>query len=483
MNLYLFTFDARAYLLVFLAFCANCIFLYFYNPHYHFTLTQLHGQVGYNINTYGSVHINPALTKAMDTQRCAQGCLIDYTGVNEKQFQEPSQPFVTNDTIGYGLVLGALWKVTKSFSFIDVQVLQILIFSLLMLLFYRIVFILFGSAQIAFWASIVHLFYFPLIAMNVQPSRDIWAYYGIVILLYGLLSYIFENRSIGLLAVCGIGFSICQFVRPSVFLALITLSSVFILYGLVHRALVKKIARMLSVLVITNIICFWVPFMAYNKVSYNRYFVGPVGLDLLEGLGEFPNRWGYKLDDIWASEYICTKYNVPPGTPEFDDKAKEEFSNAFKQEPHTYFFNIVKRIPGLLLPGLPWIFYTASPYGTAVSWSEKVHVIINSWNLFLDFIMRHVYIRIYILFGYLGILMLLLQRRYWIFAILFGGVVLGGLGKLPSHIEYRYIVPYYWVFGVFATYAFAYLSCFIKNILLCSSYKNDMFKYGVDSYE
>lgn len=464
MKIFCFKLDVRVYLLVLFAFCMNCIFLYFYNPEYHFTLTQLHGQVGYNINTYGSVNINPVLTKTMDDQRCAQGHLIDYNRVNAQQFENPSKPFVTNDTIGYGLILGALWKITRSFSFIDVQLFQILIFSLLMLLFYRIIFMLFGSAQIAFCASIAHLFYFPLIAMNVQPSRDIWAYYGIIILLYGMLSYLFEHRSLWLLSVCGIGFSICQFVRPSVFLALFTLGAVLLMYELVRRAPLKKITLMLGVLVAANVICFWVPFMAYNKISYNRYFVGPVGLDLLEGLGEFPNRWGYKLDDIWASDYICKKYNVPPGTPEFDDKAKEEFSGAFTQEPATYFVNIFKRIPGLLLPGLPWIFYTSSPYGEGLSWKEKIRKVLNSSDFAIDFLLRHVYIRLYLLLGYVGMVLLFLQRRDWVLGLLVCGVVLGGLGKLPSHIEYRYIVPYYWVFGVFAAYAVCYfIACLAKG--------------------
>lgn len=452
----------KPYLLVFLAFFINIIFLYFYNPQYHFTLTQLHGQVGYNINAYGSIGINPEITKKMDDQRCAKGTLIDYDCVNPHEFQAPTKPFVTNDTIGYGLVLGALWKLTNSFSFNDVQWLQIFIYSLLMLLLYQIVLLLFGSAQMAFGACLAHLLFFPLIAMNVQPVRDVWAYYGVVILVYGMVQYLFNYASLWRLLMCGIGFSACQFVRPSVFLALLTLSCVFFIYGLVHRALIKKIISMLAILVFANMLCFWVPFVTYNKTNYDRYFVGPVGLDLLEGLGEFPNRWGYKLDDIWASDYICTKYNVLPGTPEFDDKAQEEFNQAFKQEPLTYVVNIFKRLPGLMLPGLPWIFYTASPYTGASSWQEKLQSIMQSKDLMIDFLLRHIYIRLYLLIGYIGAIMLLMQRRYFVVALLFGGIVLGGLGKLPSHIEYRYVVPYYWVFGLCAAYA----GKFFKNYFL-----------------
>lgn len=457
-----------SFLLVPLAFAINLVFLYFYNPQYHFTLTQLHGQIAYNINTYKSVAINPEFTKKMDDKRRTQGMLIDYDCIDEKEFQLPTKPFVTNDTIGYGLVLAALWKLTDSFSFKDVQWLQILIFSLLMILLHRIIFMLFGSATIAFWACIAHLFFFPIIAMNVQPGRDIWAYYGVIILLYGMLSYCFENSSLWRLLLCGIGFGICQFIRPSVFFAFLTLSFVFLVYSLVQCTMLKKISIMLTIVSFTNFLVFWAPFMAYNKISYGRYFVGPVGLDLLEGLGEFPNTWGYKLDDIWASDYICKKYKVDPGTPEFDDKAHEEFDSAFKQEPMTYFVNIFKRLPGLILPGLPWIFYAQSPYGDCVDAYEKITNILSSLDLFIDFLVRHVYIRLYLLLGYLGLVLLLVQRRYWIVALLIG-VLLGGLGKLPSHIEYRYLVPYYWVFGIFGAYALMMSKKYLFKIRCCSS--------------
>jgi 4-amino-4-deoxy-L-arabinose transferase-like glycosyltransferase len=407
------------------------------------------------------VNINPELTKTMDSERQKKGHLIDYNQIDQTQYDVPTQPFVTNDTIGYGLILGAMWKITGSFSFADVQWLQIILFSLLMLALYGIVLILFGSAQIAFWACIAQLFFFPILAMNVQPSRDIWAYYGVIILLYGVLRYLFDHLSLWLLIVCGAAFGVCQFVRPSVFLVLITISGVLFLYGLMHKAYLKKILLTIGILMSTNIFCFWAPFMAYNKIAYDRYLVGPVGLDLLEGLGEFPNRWGYKLDDIWAADYICNKYQVQGGTPEFDDKAKEEFVQAFHQEPSIYFINILKRLPGLILPGLPWIFYTQSPYGDGSLW-QKVTAIMQSRTLFIDFMTRHVYIRLYLLLGYAGMVLLFIQRRYWIISVLLAGVLLGGLGKLPSHIEYRYVVPYYWVFALFAAYA---MHSFGKKIL------------------
>ena len=81
-------------------------------------------------------------------------------------------------------------------------------------------------------------------------------------------------------------------------------------YGLVHRAQFKKIIGMLIMVVLVNLCCFWGPFFAYNKTFYDRYFVGPIGQDLLEGLGEFPNQWGYQLSDTWFASYITEKYGL-----------------------------------------------------------------------------------------------------------------------------------------------------------------------------
>lgn len=462
------TFDIKMHsrslmILFFLALGVNFAFLYYHNPYYYYTMTQLHGQVGYNLNHYHSAHLNPKLTAYMDQQKADSKLLVDYDQVDPTHFDAPSQPFIINDTIGYGVVLGLLWKLTGSFKFIDIQLLQIFIFSLMMIPLYHVAYLLFKDPRIAFLCCIAQLFYFPIIAMNVQPVRDIWAYYGIVLLLYGMVAYIFERRSWWFLMLCAIGFSICQYIRPSVFFALLTISFVMLCYGLAYRAQLKRTIGMLAMVALTNACCFWMPFFAYNQTYYNRYFVGPVGQDLLEGLGEFPNPWGYKLSDEWFANYITQKYGLISGTPEFDEKGQQEFKEIYKNNPSIFYINILKRIPGIITPGLPWIYYTISPYGDGLSAREKLTVALSSWKMFLDFIARHVYIRIFLILGYIGMLLALWRRRYFAVALLMIGVVCGGLGKLPSHIEYRYIVPYYFAFSFFVGYLIHALIAYIKK--------------------
>ena len=138
-------------------------------------------------------------------------------------------------------------------------------------------------------------------------------------------------------------------------------------------------------------------------------------------------------------------------------KGQEEFAQIYKKDPSIFYLNICKRIPDIVLPGLPWIFYISSPYGVDLNTYKKLKVALSSWNMFLDFLIRHVYIRLFLFLGYVGILYALFWKHYFgvYYLSLCGG---GGLGKLPSHIEYRYIVPYYFVFSFFVGYLAVYLN-------------------------
>jgi len=201
-------------------------------------------------------------------------------------------------------------------------------------------------------------------------------------------------------------------------------------------------------ILLLHIVFFWVPFIAFNKYTYNRYFVGPVGQDLFEGLAEFKNPWKFQYGDEWISEYIYKKYNLSYGTPEFDDKAKEEFLAAIFQQPLFFIKTLVWRFPQIILPGLPWIYHRDSPYPDGINFYQKIVYSFQSLSGFFDFIFRHVYIRLFIFLGYLGILYCFWDKKYFPLLILLT-VLVSGLGKFPSHIEYRYLIPSYWIFTFF----------------------------------
>ena len=107
-----------------------------------------------------------------------------------------------------------------------------------------------------------------------------------------------------------------------------------------------------------------------NYYNYNRLFVGPIGQDLIEGLGEFSNPWNFKLSDVWVKN-IVTRGGEVYGTPKGDDIALQLFKKAYNENPWLYYRNIINRIPQVFLPGLPWIYYKNSPYGIAKNTCNK----------------------------------------------------------------------------------------------------------------
>lgn len=239
------------------------------------------------------------------------------------------------------------------------------------------------------------------------------------------------------------------------FFAVLTLTFVLLLSWLFGYVRKKELLAIVITLCAANILFFWVPFITINYSWYGRAVVGPVGQDLVEGLGEFENQWGYKLNDEWIADYIGKKYNVPYGTVAFDDAAVKEFNQAFAQHRMLFFINMLKRMPDLIAPGLQWLHYKKSPYEQCITTVDKINVVFSSWPAFVDFVLRHLLIRLFFLCGYIGMVIALYHRRYFELLLIGVGIICAGFGKLPSHIEYRYLIPFYWGFSFFVGYAIA----------------------------
>lgn len=438
--------------IAFTAIILQLFFLWYISGDQYHAVTQMHGHIGYSLYKYNTIWMSPTLY-ACAKKHGNPNAPFDYNNVRNIEFNDFIAPFSINDTIGYGVVLGLLWKITGSLNYHDMQILQILLYLVSLFLIYRIALMFFANTAIAWATVIAHLFFFPIIALNVVAVRDIWAYYGTVLLLYGILTFLHTEGTLVNLLACSIGIAVCQWIRPTIFLPFILVIGVLIFLACMRTYSWSRILMCTSCLLITNVVVFWIPFVTYNKIAYNRLMVGPVGQDLLEGLGEFENPWGFKLDDAWIGAYIGNNYGLNYGTPEFDDKAKELFSLAYTQNPAFYWKSVIKRFfRYAILPGLEWLPPSISPFQGISDWNEKLRLIFSSSTMAIQSIFRLIYSRLFLLIGYVGMAIALYRKKYK--AIIFTlAIMLGGLGKLPSHIEYRYLVPFYWVFSLFVGYA------------------------------
>ena len=418
---------------------------------YH-AITMAHGNLAFNVYRYTIPALSCSLTHTMHALQNGKAQLIEYAVVRNDDFGKPAIPFPVNDTIGYGLLLGILWKCSHSLLFMDVIVLQIMIYLIMFLLFYKSVQWLCDEST-ARYATIAFLFYMPLVALNVHAVRDVWAAYGAITLLFAVIGYINNRFSWILLLPCLLWISICLWIRPSLFLAMIIFSVILMMNAIMHHKSRKKSITMVIFLWTTTGISFWLPLFYFNTVTYDRLFVGPVGQDLLEGLGEFENPWEHQLSDEYVAQLIHKKYGYLYGTPAFDDAAKKEFDRAYQEQPSLFWKHMIQRIPMLIMPALPWIFYEESPY-CGLTTKDKIQRLISSPWLWLDGIARYLFIWMYLLMGYAG-LILLCKHKKWMPFIYIIALLCASWAKLPSHIEYRYLTPYYWVLCISIGYLVA----------------------------
>lgn len=443
--------NKNAVILVVCALAINAIFLYAYNPRVYFAITQAHGQIGYNLYQYAMIGMNQECTDYVCNEMRKQGRLIEYRDLHQL-FGEPHQAFPINDTVGYGILLGILWKITHSLLFYDVQLLQIIIFAMCMIFYYQIAYMLFASESIAFLCSIMQLCFFPLIAYNVMPVRDVWAYYGLLLLCYTVLASFTKQLPILQRLIYLVFFSCCLWMRPTLACAVIMMSLCIGGYAFKHTDIRRRALFLMVHIWLVTVLLFWIPFMYFNYKQYNRLVVSPAGQSLLEGLGEIPNQWGHKLSDEYVNEFISAKYNLTYGTIAFDDAAMTEFKLCVKENPWHYIKTLIYRLPDILLPGLQWIFYEHSPYADCGNMIYKLLYACSSFGRFINFVMRHIYMRIYLIGGYIGMLCMFRRKKYGALACIIT-CLLSGLSTYPSHIEYRYIVPFYWVFSLAVGYA------------------------------
>ena len=74
--------------------------------------------------------------------------------------------------------------------------------------------------------------------------------------------------------------------------------------------------------------------------------------------------------------------------------------------------------------------------------------------IIFDFVARHIYIGIFLLLAYLGMLIALIRKKYFALFFLFFGVIGAGCSVVLFHTEHRYLIPYYAFFPFFVGYLF-----------------------------
>lgn len=409
-------------------------------------LFQDPGLIGaYNIATFSTPHIQEGIV--------CKGFQVE----GNKNFYNPAKNHQIQDTIGYPVLLGFLWKLTHTFSLYDIIIFQILVFSLLLVFFDQALVLLLKNKSIALSGTLGLMFFLPFIFFNVQPVKDVYLLYGMMIFFIAIADYFFGDSSGWKVAVWAIFFSWCQWVRSPLFGVLCMMTIALLLFFRLFNHHIKKIVQFLGIFWILNILVFWGPFIAFNKMTYGRYFASCSGQALISGLGEFENKWGFKLSDRWLDDYISAqdismvgKY----GTVEFDDIVKNIGLAAVKEDPFILIKNLMRRIPQILYYPFP-VFSCFLNYNIFSQRppliKDRAIAIFKDLGFFKSilFVLSRFYANTVIFLGYVGFILLFKKREY-AFLVLWISLYIGSLGLIISHIELRYIYPVMPLWGVLA---------------------------------
>lgn len=443
--------------LILSAFGLNLFFFFLLaNDNFCKGMIGVHGEIAYNVWRRDAFLINKERNQYRSSLEGKNNRRIHYYEIDHSLISSASTTFKsTIDTPFYGLLLGLLWKITHSLSYNDIIIVQMLLFTLCICLLYRIASIIFSDKKTAFCIALAHLAFFPLTYLNVYPLRDIWVYYGLMIMFYGIVTYFYNAHSWKILLSCALFFSLCQLIRPPLFASFLALIFV-ICIGMVFKFIpFFKGSTLIVIMTAANICGFWVPFSSYNKKIHDRIMVSSHGQTCLSGLGELPNRWGYKVDDGWFDYYMKKNFNLQVDTPECNEKALQIFFKTIIEDPGFYLKILLYRLPNLLLPGLVWFSYV--PNFDYASLKQKIVSAFFSFHALSDLVGRQLYIRLYLFCGYLGIIFLFLRRYYFLVLLLFFGIIASSWWMVFVHLEHRYLIPYYAFFSVPIGYLFSQL--------------------------
>jgi hypothetical protein len=466
----IFTIDSKSICLAVIALAINMVFFAAnYHNDYYLGLLLPHGEIGYNFAVHGSIKLNKERCDHIRALERARGRMVDHAEIDHAAFGLPTNYIGPFDTPGYGIILGLLWSCTRSFCYHDIQIAQILLFSLLMFLIYGLALFLFQNVRTAFVIGLCHLSFLPIMYQNVQALRDIWAYYALVVLLWSLAAYYKRVISLPFFAGGIALFSCLELIRPSSLYSFIIAVLFCMGAGFLQKNERSCWWKAAGVMVCTNALFFWTPYVTYNQIAYGRSIVSSWGLLLLEGLGERENQWGFQLNDEWAGKYLKAKYNVSYGTVAFADKAKEEFFKALKENPSHFIISILRRLPTMLLPPLSWTNHFLSPEKKQYrSWWDKVcdkfSEATRSREAFYDAFGLYLAPRLFFLFfilGYLGLFFMLARGEYFAALLLILVGILPAYHCIVSHIEYRYIVMFY----AFFSFGVGYLMVIMHDTL------------------
>lgn len=371
------------------------------------------------------------------------------------------------DPIFYSIFCAWFWKLLGAPSLWFLKLLNIIIFSLLMIWLFRVLELLFEDKKKALMGAFGVLLFFPLLYTNISIPRDAHHYYAFIIFLYFILTFVISEKKISFLIPGALLFVFCQWARPCILSSFVILTGLFLLWGFIESSYREKFIKSLSVFWIISFLFFWIPFLIFNKITYDKYYVIPQGEALLGSLYGAPFPDGDAVEHT-TGKFVLRKtgHYMKCGSIESDNICMSLYKEYVLKYPYHRLKCMFIRLKTMLWYDLPWRQYDPYLVTTQTSRWFKLKLALTSPKLFLEFFAR-LYMRILLVLGYLGILIAFWRKEYKLLIFMIIGVVFSSGYSWLFHIEDRILAVHNWPFGIFAAYFLSYcyesLRLFIKN--------------------
>jgi len=263
---------------------------------------------------------------------------------------QPTKPLIQRMP-GYPILLALTWKLTGSYTYLPIQILQVLLSALMPLLFYDMARRLFGrSAGLA--AGILGALNVPEARLAVTPLYDWWIILLVVLIAWLLIRGAERGYPARQFLMMGLAVAAGVYFRPTVLVL-----PLFVLAGLLptlhRRKLLLRGALALGIPILALI-----PWAVRNNRIFHRPILTTTFLwpTVWEGFGEVPNSFGAYLDDrITYMQAVAGQKLIVYGTPEYDDHFRPKVIRVVASHPGFVASLWVRRlIRGLLFPENPW---------------------------------------------------------------------------------------------------------------------------------
>ena len=256
-----------------------------------------------------------------------------------------------SDSVGYGVLLAAVWTLTGA-SFLPVILLQALLDALCAPALAGIATTLSGDKRLGRATGWTYALLPPLARVAVNPHRDAWALFGMVLGLWFLLRHVRKDKGSPLFSPALLGATLCVAVGTWLRPPMLALAVVTPLLLLAHPDLPRRRVLAGGLAFFVGALLFVGPFMAYNQRVWGKPWMMVSGLGQWESYGEFPNPYGNANSDVAAGAYVASQPNPPPSlTPAWDAVLLRRVHEIDAADPTLKHRNALKRLPQLFASG------------------------------------------------------------------------------------------------------------------------------------